>query len=402
VNTKPRVAVIGAGFAGLETIFCLRHLLGDSVELSLVSNDKNFVFRPDTIYIPFGADPKRFVVPLARPLANTGTRVVYDRARAIDREDQKVVLREGEVPYDFLVVATGAGVRPDEVPGLAEHATSLWTAGGMLRLRRAYERLLEVAQQGHRQRLVFVVPPHNLCTSPVYELALMTDTWLRSNGARERVEMTLATYEDNLIEAFGFRFDGLMRRRFAEDGVTLRTGLVVTEVEPRHCRFEGGERLPFDVLVSFPPHVVPHPFEGLPSDERGYVRVDKHSRRVAGPDRVYAIGDASTYPAKRAYLALLQAGVAAEHIAAEIEGRAPRLSFPRVCETLVQAMKETTLHDTGPRPAQGFPPPWNRLSPDQFEVGVSPLWRAGTRTVGLHFNWRLAPGEPFYTRLDTL
>jgi sulfide:quinone oxidoreductase len=402
MGTQPRVAIIGAGFAGLETVYCLRHLLGDAVELSLVSNDKNFVFRPDTIFIPFGADPKRFVVPLARTLEGTGAQVVFDRARAIDRENRKVMLRAGEVPYDFLVVATGAGVRQEEVPGLAERATSLWTAGGMLKLRRAYEELLAVALQGHRRHLLFVVPNHNRCAAPVYELALMTDTWLRQNGARERVEMTLVTYEDVLIEAFGFRFDGLLRRRFAEAGVTLRTGLALEEVEPRNCRFEGGERVPYDVLVSFPPHVVPHPLEGLPGDERGFVRVDKHSRRVAGPDQAFAVGDVSTYPAKRAYLALLQAGVAADHIAAEIEGRAPRLSFPGACETLVEAMKATTQHDTGPRPARDFPPPWNRPSPDHFEVGVSPLWRAGTRTIGLHLPWRLGPGEPFYRRLDAL
>jgi len=67
------VVITGAGLAGLETVFCLRHQLGDAVELTLVSNDKNFVFRPDTIFIPFGADPKRFAVSLERPLAGTGT-----------------------------------------------------------------------------------------------------------------------------------------------------------------------------------------------------------------------------------------------------------------------------------------------------------------------------------------
>jgi NADPH-dependent 2,4-dienoyl-CoA reductase/sulfur reductase-like enzyme len=80
MDARPRVVVVGAGFAGLETLFCLRHQLGDGVDLSLVSNDKNFVFRPDTIHIPFGADPKRSVVPLTRPLANTGVKVFRPRS----------------------------------------------------------------------------------------------------------------------------------------------------------------------------------------------------------------------------------------------------------------------------------------------------------------------------------
>jgi NADH dehydrogenase FAD-containing subunit len=272
----------------------------------------------------------------------------------------------------------------------------------MLKLRGAYERLLEDVQRGERRKLLFLVPPHNLSTGPVYELALMTDTWLRSRGARERVELTVATSEDNLIEAFGFRFDGLLRRRFAESDVVLQAGLNVQAVERRHCLFEGGARLPFDVLVSFPPHVVPRPFAGLPSDERGYVRVDRHTRRVGGQERLFAVGDVSTYPAKRAYLALLQAGVAADQIASDVEGHAPRLSFVRACATLVEAMKRTTLHDTGPRPAQGLPSEWSGAYPEHFEVGISPLWRAGTRTVGFHLPWRFGPGEPFYARLDAL
>jgi hypothetical protein len=110
----------------------------------------------------------------------------------------------------------------------------------------------------------------------------------------------------------------------------------------------------------------------------------------------------TAYPAKRAYLALLQAGVAAEHIAADVEGRVPRLSFQRASATLVQAMKRTVRHDTAPKPARDVPPQWSGLSEEGFEVGISPLWRAGTRAIGLHLPWRFAPGEPFYRQLDAL
>ena len=184
MGAKPRVVVIGGGFAGLETSFCLRHLLGDGVDLSLVSNDKNFVFRPDTIYVPFGADPKRFVAPLSGILADVRTEVFYDRARAIDCRNRVVALRQKEIRYDYLVVASGASVLADEIPGLAEHATSLWTVGGMLKLKRAYERLIVDAGRGTRRKMLFLLPRHNLCASPLYEMVLLTDTWLRSRKAR--------------------------------------------------------------------------------------------------------------------------------------------------------------------------------------------------------------------------
>lgn len=401
MGAKPRVVVIGGGFAGLETMFCLRHQLGDGVDLCLVSNDKNFTFRPDTIYVPFGADPKRFVVPLNRILEGLRAEVLFDRARALDSQNRVVALREKEVPYDYLVVASGASVLAGEIPGLAEHATSLWTVGGMLKLRRAYERLVEDARRGARRRLLFLLPRHNLCASPLYEMILLTDTWLRSRKVRDPVELTLATHENNLIEAYGRPFDGLIRERFAQRGVVVHGGVEVTEVEPDRCRFRNGERLDFDMLVSFPPHVVPKPFEGLPNDERGYVRVVADSRRVVGQERVFAVGDAAAHPEKRACLALLQADAAAEHIAADVEGRAPRMSFEDASATLLEAVEQTTLDRRWSKPEQRSPASQGGTFPDRVEVGVSPLWRAGARAVGLHFTWRLGPGEPFYTRLGS-
>jgi sulfide:quinone oxidoreductase len=48
------VVVLGGGFGGLEAAFYLRHRLGDRVDLTLVSDQDHFLFKPNTIYIPFG------------------------------------------------------------------------------------------------------------------------------------------------------------------------------------------------------------------------------------------------------------------------------------------------------------------------------------------------------------
>jgi NADH dehydrogenase FAD-containing subunit len=401
MGAKPKVVVIGGGFAGLETLFCLRHQLGERVELALVSNDKNFVFRPDTIYVPFGADPKRFVVPLSKVLADTQAEFLYDRARAIDCENRVVALRESELRFDYLVVASGASVLADEIPGLPENATSLWTVGGMLKLRRAFEHLIEDARRGARRKLLFLLPRHNLCASPLYELIFLTDTWLRSRKVREPLALSLATFEKNLVGNLGRPFDALIRERLEERDVEVHSGLVVTEVEPDRCRFANGERLDFDLLVSFPPHLVPKPFEGLANDERGCVRVLRDSRRVVGQERVFAVGDASAHAVKRAYLALLQADAAAEHIAAELTSRAPAMSFEATATTLEEAMKRVTF-EHAPQAEPRTPANQGGTFPDVVEVGVAPLWRAGARAVGLHLPWCLGPGEPFHRGLEAL
>ncbi len=59
-------------------------------------------------------------------------------------------------------------MRPEEIPGLAEHAETIWTPEAMLNLRAAFARLLADARQGTRRQVLFLVPPTSArgrCTS---------------------------------------------------------------------------------------------------------------------------------------------------------------------------------------------------------------------------------------------
>ncbi|MGH3085563.1 MAG: NAD(P)/FAD-dependent oxidoreductase, partial [Gaiellaceae bacterium] len=62
-----RIVVVGGGFAGLESAFLLRSRLGDRARLTLVSDRDTFLFKPNTIYIPFGGKLDPLLIPLARP-----------------------------------------------------------------------------------------------------------------------------------------------------------------------------------------------------------------------------------------------------------------------------------------------------------------------------------------------
>ncbi len=175
----PRVVVLGGGFGGLEAAFYLRMRLGDRARISLVSDQDHFLYKPNTIYIPFGMDPERLKIPLARPTQRKDITFVQAHAREIDPGAKTVVVDGPKLPYDFLVVATGAGMRVDEVPGLGEYAQTIWTPSDMLRLRTAFTALQKEVQQGGHPRILFLVPPNNKCSGPLYEMVFMLDTWLR-------------------------------------------------------------------------------------------------------------------------------------------------------------------------------------------------------------------------------
>ena len=67
VKGRPRVVILGGGFGGLEAAFYLRKRAGDGAEIVLISDRSDFIFKPNTIYVPFGLDPERLRIGLEEP-----------------------------------------------------------------------------------------------------------------------------------------------------------------------------------------------------------------------------------------------------------------------------------------------------------------------------------------------
>lgn len=392
------MVVLGGGFGGLETAFSLRMLAGERAKITLVSDQKCFLFKPNSIYVPFGLDPDRLRIPLAKPTARKDIELIQARAHEIDVDRRQVLLDGLSLPYDFLVVATGSGMRPGEIPGLAEHAISTWTPVDMLRLRAGFEVLIEAAAHRERRRIVFVVPPNNKCAGPLYEIVLMLDTWLRRKGARENVEIAWTTFEQSYIQAFGPRLHDVVEAEFERRGIAGHADWAVERVEPGAVAYANGERLGYDVLAAFPPYVASTAFAGLPADERGFLDTEPGSRRVVGHPEVFAVGDAGDFPVKQAFLAFLQADAAASHLTAEILGGEPALNFDPVSMCVMEQFDKATFAQV-PLRLTGDPERPVEVRPDangHYLVGSSRPWRMGKKMLGMSVPWRFSRGEPFH------
>jgi len=399
MTARPRVAIAGGGFAGLETAFTLRQRLGDQVDLTLISDHTQFLFKPNTIYLPFGYDERRLHIPLARPAARR--LVQFHHGVVTGMQQDRVELKDGaRIPYDFLVLGTGAAMRPTEVPGLAEHAETIWTPAAMHQLGDRLGELRSAAARGEHRRVLFLVPPGNKCAGPLYEIVFMLDTWLRRHGIRDRVMLTWTTYESSYIQAFGPRLHEVVRTEFADRGIEGHTGAVVSKVSADEVLYDDGSRRGYDLLVAFPPYVAAVEYPGVPADDRGFLRTEAASRLVAGTDNVYAPGDAGDFPVKQAFLALLQADAVADHIASRID---PRLAVEtrdfEPTSMCVMEMFDTATFAQVPLATTGDPAGPVRVADDagsRYRVGVSPVWRLGKKTLGLYLPWQFKAGRPFH------
>jgi len=146
----------------------------------------------------------------------------------------------------------------------------------------------------------------------VYELALLTATWL-FNRRVAGVTLTVATPEGAPLEAFGDRASATVAGLLERYGVDLRCHAIPRSAGESALELEDGRAIPADCVVALPRLVGPA-LSGLPADPDGFVPTDEHGH-VPGLEDVYAAGDVTALPMKQGGLAAQQADAVAESVA---------------------------------------------------------------------------------------
>jgi len=301
-----RVLIAGAGVAALECAIALHELAGSEVGIELLAPAAELVHRPSSVTTPFGGAPAPRLE--LRDLADElGIRLHRDSLESVEPESRQVRTRDGAaMPYDFLVVATGARSR-EAVPGALAFRGPL-SAG-------VVEQAVGSVAADPTLRLAFVAPRGVRWQLPLYELALLSAFTLRNRGVTEP-DIVVVTEEHEPLEVFGPAGSEAVRRELSDAGVELLTGAAAVAALDGAVQLTSGRLVPADVVVALPEVVGPR-IPGLPHDADGFIPTDEHGR-VEGCANIFAAGDATTCPIKHGGLASQQADAVAEAIAAAL------------------------------------------------------------------------------------
>ena len=301
---RSRVVIAGGGVAGLEAVLALRDLLGERVEMTLVSPEREFVYRPMAVAAPFarGHAQRHRLADIASQLQ---VRLVADGLERVDDPSRSAITAAGDtLTYDALVVAVGAASEPAFARALT------WTPESDADV---YGGLLADLEAGYSKRVAFVVPDGVYWPLPAYELALMT-AWDAYGMGQDDIEITVFTHERAPLDIFGPNASAALAKDLAEAHVGVQTGAHVTESDEGIFADAGGQSLNGWRVVALP-RAVGHPVHGLHSDARGFLPTDRFGS-VPGTEAVWAAGDAAAFPIKQGGLAAQQADVVARSIAA--------------------------------------------------------------------------------------
>jgi sulfide:quinone oxidoreductase len=304
-NDKLQVVIAGGSVAALEAALALAELAPERTHVKVLAPDSEFAYRPLAVREPF-AYGRRSTYPLRPIVQDAGGELLADRLARVDADRRVAFTQEGrELPYDSLLVATGALARPRY-----EHALTIDDH----RLDEILHGLIQDIEGGYVQRLAFVVPARMAWPFPVYELALMSSG--RAFDMSAKLDVTIVTPEDRPLAIFGAAVseavEGLLARARIE---TITSAYAEIPAAGEIVVNPGDRRLSVERIVALP-ELYGRPTRGLPVAEHGFLPVDLHAR-VLGVDGVYAAGDVTDFPIKFGGLAAQQADAAAESIAAE-------------------------------------------------------------------------------------
>ncbi|XXF79512.1 NAD(P)/FAD-dependent oxidoreductase [Myxococcaceae bacterium GXIMD 01537] len=339
-DNRPHVVILGGGFAGLHAAQRLKRA---PVRVTLVDRHNHHLFQPLLYQVATATlSPSEVASPLRGLLGRYGMSVQLAEATGIDVEGKRVLLKDGELSYDYLIIATGATHSYFGRDDWAPYAMGLKTIEDAVEIRRRVLLAFEMAEResdprSHRELLTFVLigggPTGVELAGALAEISRHS---LRHNfqhidpaDARilllEGLDRLLPTYPSDLSEK--------AKRSLERLGVEVRTKTRVTEIDETGV-YIGAEYIPARTVL-WAAGVAASPLArslGVELDRSGRVPVTP-ALTVPGRNDIFVVGDLSLVrrddgvPVPGIAPAAMQEGAhAAENIVRQVEGK-PLASF---------------------------------------------------------------------------
>ena len=306
-----KVVIIGGGFGGLAAAQKLKNA---PVEVTLVDRCNYHLFQPLLYQVATGSlSPANVAGPLRQVLRKQkNTKVLLGEAIHIDAPRRRVILSDGSLDYDTLIVASGTTHQYFGHDEWAEFAPGLKNIDDATAMRRRILLAFEAAEREQDQEklqawMTFVIvgagPTGAELAGALGEIA--HDTLIHDfrdiDPSRARIilvegtDRPLPTYPPKLSEA--------ARKMLTRLGVTVRTGAMVTDIQAHGVTLREGERTEHIATrtVLWAAGVLASPLGRILSEEAG-AKLDKAGRVVVEPDmtiaghpEVFVIGDLANF-----------------------------------------------------------------------------------------------------------
>jgi len=392
-----QLVILGAGTGGTVMAHLMRRRLsGAEWGITVVDRDDDHYYQPGFLFLPFGFLKRKQIVRRRSGLLPRGVTFVQAEIDRIDAPGRAVLLGDGRrLPYDFLIVATGAWIQPAELPGLEEgwrdSIFDFYTPDGAEAL------AVQLKAFAGGTVVVHIQETPIKCPVAPLEFAFFCDDHFRRRGLRDRVQIIYVT---PLPGAFTKPVAAAALGDLLEaKGIGMVAEFNAERVDAAARKLVGydGREVAYDLLVTVPTNMGAEMVErsGLGNEFR-FIPTDPRTLRSKKHPEIFVIGDASDLPSSKAGSVVhFQSETLAGNLMAAIDGRPLEPGFDGHANCFVESGRGRAFlidfnYETEPLPGR-FPFP---------VVGPLPLLKPSrlNHWGKLAFRWiywhLLLPGRP--------
>lgn len=323
-----KLIILGSGTGGTIIATKMRKKLPESKwEITIIDQDWQHHYQPGWLFIPFGIYTAEDCVKPKIKYIPPGVNFVLDEITGIDPVKKEVKTKRDAFTYDWLVVATGCRIVPEEVEGMLEgwgkDIHNFYTREGAVAL---HDKL----KYFNKGRVVINIAelPFKCPVAPL-EFSFMSDWFFSVNGVRENIEIELVT---PLGAAFtkpvaAEKLGNICQQKNIK--VTPNFQISQVDAGKKIIKSYTGVEVPYDLLVSIPPNFgAQFIIDSEMGDALGYVITDHFTLKAKSFENIYVIGDATNVPTSKAgAVAHYEADVLEENLMREIDGQPPLPKF---------------------------------------------------------------------------
>ena len=338
------ILILGGGFGGLMTAERLAALLGGGSRhrITLVSPQDKFTFYPALVRLAFGdCQPDEITFDLVEKLNALDVRYVQGEVIKMDSNLKRVQIAgkdfNGDISYDYLVIAPGRRLATEKVSGFFEYSHHLLGVNAALKFG-------EAVKTFKKGRIVVGLAPEAFLPVPVCETAFALAKTFEREIAEKEIRVSVV-FPETIAAAFGGAdLHRKLEHAFAKHQIDVVTDFAVKELTEKEVLSADGQKIEYDLLMLLPP------FRGRAilgldafTDESGFIKTDNFLR-VSTLENSYAVGDITAFPGpKLAFMAIRQAQIAAENIASELRGDVARKIYNHDLAVIIDQAGEDAI-----------------------------------------------------------
>ncbi len=325
-----KLLILGGGTGGTIMANKLHRVLDRAQwKITVVERSERHYYQPGFLFIPFGIYSERDVIKPSGKFFPLSVDVITAEIERIEPQTNRVILRNGAVlDYDFLIIATGTNIHPEETEGMAgdlwqKSIFDFYTIEGTMALTNALKEW-----KGGRIIMHITEMPIKCPVAPL-EFLFLADAFFTEKGIRNKVELQLVT-------PLSGAFTKPIASRILGESLSRRNITVVPEFNI--ARVDTNAKtvvswdditIPFDLLVTVPTNKGDAAIgrSGM-GDELDFVPTDKNTLRSRDYENIFVIGDATDLPSSKAgSVAHFQSDILFENLLSAIKGHPLQATF---------------------------------------------------------------------------